>query len=85
MTKFSNKFKKHYFWPTFGASFFFSQKFWLCHEEKANDPMPRNFPGRRTEEWKDGSRDRQTRTHRTLPATARGPKEVQLFQQCKHT
>ena len=23
MTKFSNKFKKHYFWPTFGASFFF--------------------------------------------------------------
>ena len=49
----------------------------LSFKKKTNDPIPRKHPDR-TEGWKDerteGWKDRQPLIHRTLLATARGPK-----------
>ena len=55
----------------------FSKKIglWLLTQyevsEKTNDPIPRKLPERRT----GGRTEIQTLIHRTLPATARGPKK----------
>ena len=64
MAKFSNKFKKPYFWPVFpifGEKHFFSKNQALSHttphgpltpcrvSEKTNEPIPRKLPDRRTE------------------------------------
>ena len=91
MTKFSNKFKKPCFlahfgsiFPIFGAKKTFSENPALsrttsyeflapCQNlENVNDTIQRKRLDRR----KDGRTDRQSLFYRTLPATARGPKNV---------
>ena len=84
MTKFSNKFKKPYFWPIFPifwAKIFFSKNSALsrttphspltpCYvSEKTNELIPRKFPDGRTEGW--------MLIHRALMLTVRGPKILQ--------
>ena len=73
-----------HFWslfPTSGAKNFFLENLTVTHNfigflapcqnlERTNDAIPQKHPDRR----KDGQKDRQTLFHRTLSATARGPK-----------
>ena len=80
-TKFSNKFKKNYFWPIlpiFGAKKFFFQNICLLRttphtpltscwvSEKINETIPRKFPDGRTEGPKDWRTKGQTLSHRTF-------------------
>ena len=48
--------------------------------EKTNDAIPRKRRDRKTDGRTDGWKDRQTLFHRTLLATARGPKKIMFFQ-----
>ena len=81
MTKFYNKFKKPFFlpiFPIFGAKKILLKNLALSHTtsygfltpcqnlEKVNDTIQRKCLDRR--------KDRETLYYRTLPATARGPK-----------
>ena len=80
MTKFSKKFKKPCFWPIFpifGAKKTFQENPALSRTtsyeenlEKVNDTIQR----KRLDRLKDRRKDGQTLFHRTLPATAGGPK-----------
>ena len=84
MTKFSNKSNKPHLWPSIGPfSPFLEQKKnsgSVTHNtrasnamlsfKKANEPIPRKLPDR-----KNGSTEGQTLIHRTLLATATGPKK----------
>ena len=81
MAGFSNKFKKPYLWPIFGAKKIFLENSSLsrtasygflapCQNfKKVNDTVQKKSPDGR----KDGRKDRQTLFYRTLPATAGGP------------
>ena len=84
MTKFSNKFKKPYFWPIFHI--FWSKKIIFSKNsapsrktpqgllttswvlEKHNQPIPRKLQDRRTDGW--------TLIHKTLPVKVGGPIKV---------
>ena len=83
MTKFFNKLKEPCFWPVFGGEKLFPENLALsrttaygflapCQNlDKTSDTSPRKCPDRRTKGQKDG----QTLFHKTLPATARGPRK----------
>ena len=96
MTKFFNKFKKTYFWPTFpifGAKKFFPENLALssttsyrflapCQNlEKTNNKIPRKRP----ERFRHGRKDGQTLFYTTLLATAGGPNMIDLAYTFVHT
>ena len=88
-TKFSNKFKKPYFWsifPVFGAKNFFPKNPVLSRTTPYGPLTPCLVSGKTNEmEGKllrklrdgrtEGRKDGQPRIHKTLPATVRGLKE----------